>query len=284
MKALTPFQNALLTATESQFDDVPEEDQIHILPSQEFYNSVPGKRKSLTPLRKVILIAASLSLLVAAVVASQSFSLGKVEVEKYIFPVEAGDDVCDVYDIVFYDEIANEDAPKSIQTFYFPTKDVSVENANWVRVSENVQTFQSFQRIPDDLDDSQYDWYLDHFPENPTRVSAEWYIDGQQMMFSQNLAYDVPVGEKYWSIAYPPEVHAVMQAEVLEISNFEVLSVEVESDIPFQEGRETFYYWYWTNGDYVFQLIAENVDKEYMQQLMESVQPVEDTSPYLGEG
>ncbi len=282
MKSMTPFQEALLAATEAQFADVPEEGEIDIHPSQEFYNNHPGRKKTLKPFRKTILIAASLALLMGATFATQFFSLGKVEVEKHIFPVEARDNACDVFDIVFYDKIANEDAPRSIQTYYLPTKDVTVENVGIVEVSKDGNIYIPLQHHGEH-DYSQYDWYLDHIPESPTSFTADWFIDDRQIMFTQELAYDIPAGEKYWSIAYPPDNHAVMRAEILEINNYEVLSVEVESDIPFEEGRETVYYWYWTNGDYVFQLLASHADKEYMQQLMESVQPMEDMSPYFGE-
>ena len=282
MKPMTPFQEALLTATEAQFADVPEEGEIEIHPSQAFYDHIPGKRRALKPFRKAILIAAALALLVGATFATQFFSLGKVEVEKHIFPVEARDNACDVFDIVFYDEIANENAPRSIQTYYLPTKDVTVENVGIVEVSEDGNVYIPLQYYGEH-DYSQYDWYLEHIPENPTGFTADWIIGDRQIMFTQDLAYDIPVGEKFSSIAYPPDNHAVMQAEILEINNYEVLSVEVESDLPFEEGRETVYFWYWTNGDYVFRLLASHADKEYMRQLMESVQPMEDMSPYFGE-
>lgn len=284
MKPMTPFQEALLTATEAQFADVPEEGEIEIQPSQAFYDHIPGKRKPpLRTIRKGILIAATLSLLVVAVVAAQFFSLGKAEAQKHIFPVEAGVDFCDVFDITFYDEIANYNAPQSIETFYLPTMDINAHTQGVINVSEDGKRFHLTRNIPEEVAGSEDEQYLEHIPENPNRFHSDWFVDGRQIMFIQELAKDVPIGEKYWSLAYPPEVHAVMQSEILEINHYEVLSVAVESDIPFQEGRETGYFWFWTDGEYIFQLYASNADEAYMQQLMESVQPIEDITTYFGE-
>lgn len=285
MKPMTPFQEALLTATEAQFADVPEEGEIEIHPSQAFYDHIPGKRRALKPFRKAILIAASLALFVGVAVASQFFPLGRAEVEKHVFPVEAQVDAADVYDIVFYDRIADSDAPETIETFYLPTKDVGADTPGIIKVSDHEGLIYSFVSVYDEPDDNEYedDRYLDHLPENAAHLSADWSVHGRQIMFIQEPAKDVPVGEKYWGLAFPPERHAEIRTEILEINTYEVLSIRSETDIPFQEGRETGYFWFWTDGEYIFQLYASNADEAYMQQLMESVQPIEDITTCFGE-
>ena len=41
------------------------------------------------------------------------------------------------------------------------------------------------------------------------------------------------------------------------------------------------YHWFLTNGEYLFHIMAEDVDRAFMQELMESVQPIEDITTYF---
>lgn len=281
MKFLTPFQEALLTSAESQFAEVPEEAQIDIQPSQSFYDRIPGKKKFIKPLRKACLVAAALALLVGGAFAVRFFSLGQPEVYKFPFPAEV--EACDVYVIKFQEEFANEDAPDTIETFYLPTLDVSVETANpgWSSVSDEEKSFHPLMDSSE-FDASAYDWYTEQFPESPTHFSAGWTVEGKQITFWQKTAKHVPIGTDFYSIAFIPEAFAENQTEILQIDHHEVLSLLIHWNGAFSQARHTTHYWFWTDGEYVFQLSADDADLDYMQQLMESIEPIEDSSPYLG--
>ncbi len=290
MKSMTPFQEALLAATEAQFADVPEEGEIEIHPSQEFYDNIPGKRKRLTPLRKGILIAAALALLVGATFASQFFTLGDMDVEIYQFPGRLAEDHpgSHVIELKFHEDFANKNAPDTIETFYLPTKDVSVDTVGYIKVSNGEDDFYPNW---DYVAPPHYepDWVKNEMPEDPDYFYINWFFDGIQISFTQHTAKSVP-NNGFFSIQHPADSLPVAQTEVLEINNYEVLSVAVESQRPYEEERVTSYFWYWTDGDYLFELhvsdtdlIVRDIKQEYMQQLMESVQPMEDMSPYFGE-
>ena len=289
MKPMTQFQEALLTATEAQFADVPEEEQTNIQPTSDFYDHVPGKKKPLKPLRRAILIAAALALFVSAAFASHFFTLGGAEVREFPFSLEEIPNSCYSLEVKFYDDFANENAPDTIETYYLPTKDLSIESAEQIEVGNESVRFHPLLDEETKEFFSDYDWYTDRLPENPTSFSVGWsrYIDqmngiGQQILFSQMLAKRAPGAVQ--TIAYLRDSNPEAQSEVLQIENHEVLSIRMDYDLPFGRGRRTTYYWYWTDGDYLFRLMADDVDQDYMQQLMESVQPMEDMTAYLDQG
>ena len=89
----------------------------------------------------LILIAAAVALFAGIDFAAHYYTLGNVEVYNYPFPAEV--EACDVYVIKFHEEFANSRAPETIETFYLPTLDVSVETADpgWVQVSDREKTF-----------------------------------------------------------------------------------------------------------------------------------------------
>jgi len=292
MKSMTPFQQALLTATESQFADVPEEEQIEIHPSQEFYDHIPGKRRALKPFRKAILIAAALALLVGATFATRFFTFGDVDVEIYQFPGRLAEDPpgSHIIELAFHEDFANKNAPDTIETFYLPTKDVSVDTVGLIVVSNSEEEFYPNW---DYVAPPHYEpgWVKNEMPVDPDCFHIDWCIDGMQISFAQRTAKSVS-NIDFFTIVHPGDSLPVARTEILQINNYEVLSVAVESQYPYEgeTDRHTSYRWYWTDGDYLFELfvgdtdlIVRDIDQEYMRQLMESVQPMEDMSPYFGE-
>ncbi len=304
MKSLTPFQEALLAATESQFADVPEEEQIHIHPSQAFYDNIPGKRKPLKPLRKAILVAATLALLIGTALATHFFSVGEVEV--YEWPLETVEkhNMGYVLELKFQEAFANENAPDAIETYYLPTLDVNRENAmsGSFEVGSDEGRYLPLLRkeeimlIPQEEEDISEDvfiignHFLDQLPRNHTYFHAGWSVDGLQIYFSQKPAKQIPEID-FFSIQYPSEMLPEARTENLQIGNYEVLTVSIEHQEPYEGNgdRHTDHYWYWTDGDYFYslnisdpELFGQDMPKEYMQKLMESVQPMEDMSPYFG--
>ena len=116
------------------------------------------------------------------------------------------------------------------------------------------------------------------------------WVAGLQIYFSQQLAKQIPEVD-FFSIQYPSEMLPEARTEILQIGNYEVLTVSIEHQEPYEGNgdRHTDHYWYWTDGDYFYslnisdpELFGQDMPKEYMQKLMESVQPMEDMSPYSG--
>ncbi len=308
MKSMTPFQEALLAATEAQFADVPEEEQIDIQPSPEFYSNRPGKKKSLKPLRKAILIAAALALFVGIAFAAHFFTLGKTEVEIYQFPLRA-EEIANgatagnyVIELKFQEDFSNPNGPDNIETFYLPTLDVC-ENADYtdyevgdgknrylpLRSKEEIDELNAWGES-DDISDLPEDAgvivhcidYTDQMPENPIDFHADWFVKDQQITFYQRLAKDIPEID-FFSIQIPGDMLPEARTEMLTIGNYEVLSVIAEWQLPWETDRHTTHHWYWTNGEYFFSISADDVDMEFMEQFMESVQPIEDITAYFGE-
>ena len=303
MKPMTPFQEALLTATETQFADVPEEREIEIHPSQEFYDHIPGKRRALKPFRKAILIAATLALLIGTALATHFLSMGEVEV--YEWPLEMVEkyNMGYVLELKFQEAFANENAPDAIETYYLPTMDVCRENAMYGSFEVGSDEGRYLPLLPreemilpneDDLSEGVFisgNHILEQLPREATYFHAGWSVEGLQIYFSQKPAKQIPEVD-FFSIQYPSEMLPEARKEILQINNYEVLSVSIEHQYPFEgeTDRHTDYYWYWTDGDYFYSLNINDPElfdrdrpKEYMQQLMESVQPIEDMTLYFGE-
>lgn len=295
MKSMTKFQEALLASAEAQFADVPEDEQIQITPSAEFYNNIPNRKKTFHPLRRAVLIAAALALFVGVAFAAHFFTLGNAEVYDYPFPADV--EACDVYVIKFHEEFANFHAPETIKTFYLPTLDVSVETADpgWVKVSDGEKPFYPLLERTDFEDpevpeSGGYIQFADQIPQDPIRFSSGWtlysedYMNSRQITYWQKTAKSVPIGTDFYSIAYPPESCSENQVETLQIGQYEVLSILVDWEGPHSHDPHTTTYWFWTDGEYVFQLSADDADVGYMQALMESMEPIEDISAYFAQG
>ncbi len=285
MKAMTPFQEALLAAAESQFADVPEEEQIEIHPSQEFYDNIPGKRRLRKTLPKAFLIAAALALVVGVTAVYRHLMPGEPEIFKFSY--REIDHSPRFLEIQISEEIAKAGASNYIETYYLPTLDLSPENADYMEVKKDVLIFRlpvgkGSLSIPQGF--SCYSGiYTDRIPSRPNSFYGSWQIHGKTIHFSQSLAKDVSINTPFLYLYYDDislldyELEPKIKTETLQIGNHEVLSVLEEYSSPMQ-----IYHWYWTDGDYIFSLMGEDVEKSYMQQLMESVRPLEDSSTYFG--
>lgn len=308
MKSLTPFQEALLASTEAQFADVPAEDQVEIQPSPEFYNSRPGKKKSRKPLRKAILIAAAVALFAGIAFAAHYFTLGKVDVTAGILkcPLTA-EEVTDgayVVDIKFREDFSDSNAPDIIETYYLPTLDIC-KNADYkdyeigdeksrylpLRSKEEIDELNRWAESDNTSDLSEdtegivyFGDFTDQMPEAPEYFHADWFADDQQISFSQKPAKSIPDIDVF-SIFYEPDCLPETKTEMLQIGNYEVLSISIEWQFPWEgeTDRHTTHHWYWTDGAYLFELSVNDTgttvcdtDRSFMQQLMESVQPVDD--------
>lgn len=303
MKSLTPFQEALLASAEAQFADVPAEDRIEIQPSPEFYNNRPGKKTSLNPLRKAILIAAAVALFAGIAFAAHYFTMGNVEIEIYQFPLRA-EEIANgatagsyVVELKFQEDFSDANAPDSIETFYIPTSELleaadhsncDISNSDYRYNSslskEEIEEWNHYYETLPEPEENTFHFYklfTDRIPENPTYANGEWFVDETQIMFTQTLAKRIPEIDQY-TIQYPGEWNPKTVTERLIIGNYEVLSVFVEFDSP-DATKHSAYHWFWTNGEYFFSIMAEDVDRAFMQELMESVQPIEDITTYFNQ-
>lgn len=304
MKSMTKFQEALLASAEDQFADVPAEDQIEIQPSPEFYSNRPGKKKSLKPLRKAILIAAALALFVGIAFAAHYFSMENVEIEIYQFPLRA-EEIANgatagsyVVKLKFPDDFSDAGAPDSIETFYIPTLEIfeNADYSNYEIANNDYRYFSSlskeeieehnreYENLPDPGENEFYFYNLftDQIPENPTFAHGDWYVNGNQITFSQRLAKHIAEGV-FYTIQYPGEWLPEAHKELLAIGNYEVLAITVEHHLSFEEEpvRHTSHHWFWSDGEYLFSITARDVDQAFMQEFMESVQPIEDITTYF---
>lgn len=314
MKSMTPFQEALLASVESQYTDVPAEDQIEIQPSPELYRNRPGRKKHMKPLRKAILIAAAVALFAGVALAAHLYTLGKVDVTAGILrcPLTAEEitDGAYVIDIKFREDFSNSDAPDIIETFYLPTLDVC-ENAERKKYEVGDDKHRYLPLLSREEIDELNRWaesddtsvppedtgavvhfnnFTDQMPEAPKYFYADFFVGGRQIHFSQEPAKSIPdydIFSHYFDPASLPEV----QTEMLQIGNYEVLSLSVQRQLPWEgeTDRHTNRYWYWTNGEYLFTISVSDTgttvydtDLAFMQQLMESVKPIEDISSYFG--
>ena len=301
---MTKFQEALLASAEAQFADVPEEDQIHIIPSAEFYNNIPKGKKTVHPLRRAILIAAALALFVGVAFAAHYFTMENVEIEIYQFPLRA-EEIANgatagnyVIELKFQEDFSDAGAPDSIETFYIPTLEIfeNADYSNYEIANNDYRYFSSlskeeieernreYENLPEPGENEFYFYNLftDRIPENPTYANGEWFVDETQIMFTQKPAKRIPEIDQF-TIQYPGEWFPETITERLTIGNYEVLSVFVEYQYPFEgeTDKHSTYHWHWTNGEYFFSIMAEDVDQTFMQELMESVQPIEDITTYF---
>ncbi len=304
MKSMTPFQEALLASAEDQFADVPAEDQVEIQPSPEFYNSLPRKKKPRNPLRKAILIAAAVALFAGIAFAAHYFTMGDVEVEIYQFPLTAKEIANGatagsyVVELKFQEDFSDAGAPDSIETFYSPTLEI-LETADYshYEISNNDYRYNSslskeeieewnryYENLPDPMENEShyYKLFTDLIPENPTYAHGDWSVGENQIMFTQKLAKRNPEIDLF-SIQYPGEWHPEAVTQRLIIGNYEVLSVFVEYEYPDEEEapQHSAYHWFWTNGEYFFSIMAQDVDQTFMQEFMESVQPIENIKVFF---
>lgn len=304
MKSMTKFQEALLASAEAQFADVPEDEQIQITPSAEFYKNIPNRKKTFHPLRKAILIAAAVALFVGIAFAAHYITIGNVEVEIYQYPLRA-EEIANgatsgnyVVELKFQEDFSDANAPDSIETFYIPTSELleaadhancDISNSDYRYNSslskEEIEEWNHYYEtlpVPEENTLHFYKLFTDRIPENPIYANGEWFVDETQIMFTQTLAKRIPEIYQY-TIQYPGEWNPKTVTERLIIGNYEVLSVFVEFDSP-DATKHSAYHWFWTNGEYFFSIMADDVDQTFMQELMESVQPIENISAYFEQG
>lgn len=272
MDKLTPFQKALLSSVNQEFSDVPQEEELtDIAPIS---NSRPKRYFTLT-LRRSLVAAAVVLVLAGVAFAAVRFSLrGQVEKSIYSIPEYNVQNQC--YDISFQEDIAAADAPDEIQTFMLPTALVSKD------------TLELTQCYLEDEDNCWYPHNLDLGHGRPLdgkvqTIQTAWLVNDQFIYFTQRTATNVVPGKAVVSIHFDAEAPITSYYEAITLGEYEIFCFNLDLSAlgEHADGNEAMSrYWFWTDGYYLYELIGSS--QEQMEQLFESVAPVEDINAYLG--
>lgn len=266
---MTPFQKALLESTSSQFDNVPEEANVDITPTLAFTREVQriGKKHHLRKtLRRVGLAAAVFVLLIGTVVAVKLFpDWGKPELSQFTVSMEDGYE--NIHIRMDFDEaFVSPDAPDHIETYYMPTLDVNPE----LIVPGNTY-FESFTSVYRPFFEEDNPYPNNTMPEDGIIDTLfTWNIAGDWVSFSQRSLKSGKLKGIQW--VYGAEQNPKMSTETFTVDAYDIFCVTIEASY----GTE--YHWFWSDGDYLFSLEST---KEDMTELLRSIQPMEDMSPYL---
>lgn len=288
MKPLTPFQRALLDSTARQFDDVPDEEHIDITPTRNFSRKVEhiGHRLHMGVTLRRGLIAAILivALVGSAFAAYYVAGLGETDVSLFSYVTDDGSENVEIR-VQFNDEFALSDAPETIETYYLPTLDVSIDTVEpgSVFLEDGTQAFYPFleevQRTY--LDDMEaYSEIYNHRIEAPTSFNASWSAGDNQILFTQQTARSVATDKALAKLVYPKSWNPEVEIETITVDGFEVLSVVSTANWGEDLGL-SYTWWFWTDGSYLYYLHVSNADTAYMAELLRSVQPAENINEYL---
>lgn len=288
MKPLTPFQRALLDSTARQFDDVPDEDHIDITPSRNFNRKVDriGRKSHMGAALRRGLIAAVLivALVGSAFAAYYVAGLGETDVSAFDYVTPDGKENIAI-EVQFNDAFALIDAPETIETYYLPTLDVSMDTVDpsntYLEDGEHV--FYPFlaeeRRTFNDAEDS-YETLYNTRIETPTTFVAGWSDNDLQVVFHQQTAGSISTDKPFARITFPKAWDPKYAVETITVDNFEVLSVLSTVDWG-EDGGSTYTWWFWTDGSYLYYLQVSDADTAYMTGLLRSVRPVENINEYL---
>ncbi len=266
---MTPFQKALLESTETQFDNVPEEAAIDIIPTPQFTREAQriGKKHRLRKtLRRVGLVAAVFVLLIGTVLAVKLFpDWGAPELSQFSMHMEDGSENFHIK-MDFDESFVSPDAPDHIETYYMPTIIVSPETVvpGNTYFESSTSTYHPFF-----LEDNPYPGNT--MPEDAIiETNYCWNIDGNWISFSQCSLKRGKIRGRQW--VYSAEHHPQVNTETFTIDSYDIFCITIESDYG------PVYIWFWTDGDYLFSLYSASED---MTELLRSIRPMEDMSPYL---
>lgn len=284
MKELSPFQRALLEANSKTFADIPDEEHTDLIPSGKFearVQTIGKKRSSLRRyLRRGLIAAAAVFLLAGVTFAAVRFSLsGKVEKSIYNIPEYEVQNAR--YDISFQKDIAATDAPDEIQVYMLPTALVSPEDLSMAYC------------YLEDEDNAWYPHCMDMENNHPIdgklqTIHTEWSLNGYQVTFTQRTAASVKPGDTVVSIHTAADEQLRTSYETITLGEYEFFCFTTDFSA-FEEFSEmedpVSRFWFWTDGYYLYELLCSpGVTQNQMQQIFESIAPVEDINDYLSLG
>ena len=250
--------------------------------AQQGQRAVPQGKRTAFRFGRAAVIAAVLTglLTIAAMAVSHYSSLG--EMDDVIVLYETGPK----HELTIRKAFASPDAPETIQEYYLPT----------VYVTDNVLKTFWVEYIAKD-ENGEYDFGYLYEPTNPdparrdkenpllytpTDVCYGWGSiseGGSSVHFLQRVAKLFDDGDVLVSHAtgdFPTDFYS------FELDGYEIYAFALLADDG--SGKELSRTWYWTDGDYLFQLICHNViSDETMAEIFHSIRPVGGVNPYLAE-
>ena len=239
-------------------------------------------KKSVFRFGRTAVIAAVLAglLTITAMAVSYYRSLG--EVNDVLVLYETGPK----HELTIRKAFASPDAPETIQEYYLPT----------VYITDNVLKTFWVEYIAKD-ENGEYDFGYLYEPTNPdparrdkenpllytpTDVCYGWGSDsegGSSVHFLQRVARLFDDGDVLVSHAtgdFPTDFYS------FELDGYELYAFALLADDG--SGKELSRTWYWTDGDYLFELTCYNtISDEAMEEIFHSIRPVGGEIPYLAE-
>lgn len=282
---MNEFQKALLQSMNDEFSDVPAVQEIDT-------PVLTQKRKRTHTLRRTLLIAAVVFILVGSVFAAYvlTHQIGEVEIETDVkeifdFEISESDNNRRYYQLTFKDNFANVDAPQKIEAYALPTQLVT---ADMLRASEcyiekaDLYAYYPFaDEQPLGLVLTQEE--IDQIFQAPSTVHYVWYTaENVQIDFSQSLAVIATDGTAYATFAFGDSETIVPSYHKFQLDEYSIFSFELDcsKDPDFQDPTNAVLRtWYWTDGDYLYSLSCSLSEQE-MIELFRSVQPVSTQFPY----
>ena len=213
-------------------------------------------------IRRLSVAAAVLALLISTVVAAKLFpDWGEPEMSQ--FSVSMDDGSTNTHISMQFDEaFVATDAPDHIETFYMPEcSDILAANTF---VSSTTSVYYPFHS-------ADFPTPNDPIPvESIIETNFEWNTDETTVSYAQRALKSGKLSGINW--VYAAEAEPKLTTETFTIDSYDIFCVAIEAyDF-------TTYNWFWTDGAYLFSLSSTTED---MTEVLRSVQPVEDMTPYL---
>ena len=237
-------------------------------------------KKAASRFGRAAVIAAVLAglLTISAMAVSYYRSLG--EMDDVIVLYETGPQ----HELTVRKAFASPDAPETIQEYYLPTVYVSANNLrtcwmDYIAKDENGEYAFGYHYEPTSWDPAQR---VKESPLLDTPTMAYYGWDPEPGMwivvhFMQTVATYFDDGDALSSSAAGDSPTALTSFELdgYEIYAFALLASD-------GSGEEVSRTWYWTDGDYLFQLTCHSViSDEVMTEIFRSIRPVGSVNPYL---
>lgn len=289
---MTPFEKALIQAVNDDFSHVPPEEELDFPPIS---MKKTAKRNTL---RRCLLAAAVCALLVGGVLAAYAvkFTLGSTEVadvtDKIHFLAEE-DDRNIYYEIKFSDDFVDPAAPDEIKTFFLPTIMISGESIDKFQTSaykSGVGRYYPFTSQPvdgDEADPEDYDLIL----AGPDSISYRWDpSEDVHIGLDQHVTRSVTNGTlKGYHLVYENSDLVTSSHKTIEIDEYSILTFDadftkkrLEMDPSFSS-TDIWRNWFWTDGEYLFNLSSTGLTLEEMTDLFCSIKAVSTAYPYYTE-
>lgn len=295
---MNPFEKALLQAVNEDFSHVPPEEELD-LP----VISLRKIRKT-NALRRCLMAAAVCVLLIGSVLATYviRYQIGPVDVETditKILPFEVDEEYANknrYYRLTFSETLASDNASDTIETYYLPTYGVNADTLVrpnfWISNTTGVYRPLDDMGFPNDFKGAYVSYeaiYPDLSQEDilkildaPTCVHYEWTWNNESVIhFDQYSAKRVAEGLRFNNVVTDDQGLTIVSYETIEVDEYSIFTFNIDScqRFPEEQNQHIARNWYWTNGEYLFQL-SGRCSADEMTELFRSVKAVSTQAPY----